>query len=109
MNIKNRISKNRRKNEHKKLIKLVSEQENLIDCLHEYYLRTRHLTKEVEEEMFPNCEPYYFEKVDEYVNPLFLCFETFNIVKENFDSLSVDQIKFGLSPKQPKTTHPWFN
>ena len=39
--------KKNRKNEHKKLIKLVSEQETLIKMLTDYYVRTDYDTRDV--------------------------------------------------------------
>ena len=40
-----------KKKEHKKLIKLVSEQETLIRVLMNYYKRTSDITEEIQEEM----------------------------------------------------------
>jgi hypothetical protein len=62
--------KNNRKNEHKKLIKLVSEQETLIKMLTDYYVRTDYITRDVQDEMFPETDPVPCDCCDELVYPI---------------------------------------
>ena len=89
-----------RKNEHKKLLKLVSEQETLIMLLTDYYRRTTDMTVEVQEEMFPEDEPTPCENedCDQLVYPIngFLIHHEY--ISENFDSLTVEDINLGLGP-----------
>ena len=95
-----KIMKNNRKNEHKKLIKLVSEQETLIKMLSDYYVRTDDITREVQDEMFPTSEPTRcncsYEECDNLVYPISQFIQHYEYVSENFDSLKVEKINIGL-------------
>ncbi len=88
-----------RKNEHKKLIKLVSEQETLISMLMNYYKRTSDITEEIQEEMFPLEEPTICncEECDGIVYPIFKYLQRHEYLCENFDSLTVENIDLGLT------------
>jgi hypothetical protein len=95
-----KIMKNNRKNEHKKLIKLVSEQEKLIRMLSDYYVRTDDITRDVQDEMFPETEiipcKCRNEECDELVYPIHQFIQHHQYVSENFDSLKVEQINISL-------------
>ena len=94
-----RIMKINKKKEHKKLIKLVSEQETLIRMLMNYYKRTSDITEEIQEEMFPHEEPTICgcEECDELVYPIFKYLQRHEYIYENFDSLTVENIDLGLT------------
>ena len=94
-----RIMKINKKKEHKKLIKLVSEQETLIKMLMNYYKRTSDITEEIQEEMFPHEEPTICgcEECDELVYPIFKYLQRHEYIYENFDSLTVENIDLGLT------------
>ena len=99
-----KIMKNNRKNEHKKLIKLVSEQEKLIRMLSDYYVRTENicvLNRIVQEEMFSvgletlECfcceEPHY---------PILTFIHDYEYISENYESLEDEDIDLHLKPTQ---------
>ena len=94
-----RIMKINKKKEHKKLIKLVSEQEILISMLMNYYKRTSDITEEIQEEMFPHEEPTICncEECDGIVYPIFKYLQRHEYLCENFDSLTVENIDLGLT------------
>jgi hypothetical protein len=94
-----KIMKINKKKEHKKLIKLVSEQETLIRMLMNYYKRTSDITEEIQEEMFPHEEPTICgcEECDELVYPIFKYLQRHEYIYENFDSLTVENINLGLT------------
>ncbi len=91
-----KIMKNNRKNEHKKLIKLVSEQETLIKLLSDYYQRTDYMTRDVQDEMFDYyeiepCECIQ-EECDELVYPILQIIRQYEYISENFDSCPIEKI-----------------
>ena len=99
--------KTNRKNEHKKLIKLVSEQETLIKLLTDYYVRTDYITRDVQDEMFedPGTEPCECgnEECDELVYPILQSIRHYQYISENFDSCPIEEINLGLSPKREES------
>ncbi len=101
-----KIMKNNRKNEHKKLIKLVSEQEKLIRMLSDYYVRTDYDTRDVQDEMFPDpgTEPCECgnEECDELVYPILQTIRHYQYIFENFDSCPIEEINLGLSPRSER-------
>ena len=101
-----KIMKNNRKNEHKKLIKLVSEQETLIKLLTDYYVRTDYMTRDVQDEMFDYyeiepCECIQ-EECDELVYPILQSIRHYQYISENFDSCPTEEINLGLSPRSER-------
>ena len=101
-----KIMKNNRKNEHKKLIKLVSEQETLIKMLTDYYVRTDYMTRDVQDEMFDynEIEPCKCrdEECDELVYPILQFIRHYQYISENFDSCPIEEINLGLSPRSER-------
>ena len=101
-----KIMKTNRKNEHKKLIKLVSEQETLIKLLTDYYVRTDYITRDVQDEMFedPGTEPCECgnEECDELVYPILQSIRHYQYISENFDSCPIEEINLGLSPRSER-------
>ena len=101
-----KIMKNNRKNEHKKLIKLVSEQETLIKLLTDYYVRTDYITRDVQDEMFedPGTEPCECgnEECDELVYPILQFIRHYQYISENFDSCPIEEINLGLCPRSER-------
>ena len=101
-----KIMKNNRKNEHKKLIKLVSEQETLIKMLTDYYVRTDYDTRDVQDEMFPDTETIpckcSHEECDELVYPILQFIRHYQYISENFDSCPIEEINLGLSPRSER-------
>ena len=97
-----KIMKNNRKNEHKKLIKLVSEQEKLIKMLSEYYVKTDYDTRDVQDEMFPETDPVPCDCCDELVYPILTFIHYYQYVSKNFDSLKVEEINLGLSSRSER-------
>lgn len=102
-----KIMKNNRKNEHRKLIKLVSEQETLIKMLTDYYVRTDYMTRDVQDEMFPDpetepCECGH-EDCDELVYPILQFIRHYQYIYENFDSCPIEKINLGLSHRSEQS------
>ena len=88
----------------KKLHKLVSEQEKLIEMLSEYYRRTENicvLNRLVQEEMFSigletlDCfcceEPHY---------PILTFIHDYEYISKNYESLELDDLDLHLKPTQ---------
>ena len=95
-----KIMKIDKKKEHKKLTKLVSEQEKLIEMLSEYYRRTENiceLNRLVQEEMFSiglktlDCfcceEPHY---------PILTFIHDYEYISKNYESLELENIDLHL-------------
>ena len=101
-----KIMKINKKKEHKKLTKLVSEQETLIKMLTDYYVRTDYDTRDVQDEMFPDteiqpCECSH-EECDELVYPILQFIRHYQYISENFDSCPIEEINLGLCPRSER-------